>query len=281
MTDLACSNSLADLAARIRAEHEATAIAMRRGVEHAMAAGTLLIEAKAQLDHGQWLPWLAEHCAMSERTAQLYMRLAKRRPELEAKAQCIADLTIQDAAKLLAAAFEVIAVDEPTFPPSPPPPSIDDLWAWYDARQNGPFWNSDFGDGYRLRLKISHQASIPFVASFLLELRAEHDDLSYARLCPFEEIVESIKALEPIASGKRAMPFSRDVDQPAAKIIELQCWAMWMAGFFLAELDHRRNLSDEQYEREWDEVHGVMMARIESDMAAARLIPKTQRHDTR
>ena len=63
MTDaLFLSNSLADLAARIKAEHEATAIAMRRGVEHAMAAGDLLLEAKAQLKHGEWLPWLAAHC---------------------------------------------------------------------------------------------------------------------------------------------------------------------------------------------------------------------------
>ena len=55
------SNSLADLAARIRAEHEATAVALRLSVMHAMAAGELLIEAKAQLGrHGAWLPWLAK-----------------------------------------------------------------------------------------------------------------------------------------------------------------------------------------------------------------------------
>jgi len=41
------SNSLADLAARIRSEHEAHTVAMRRSLEHAMAAGELLIEAKA------------------------------------------------------------------------------------------------------------------------------------------------------------------------------------------------------------------------------------------
>ena len=71
------SNSLADLAARIRAEHEATAISLRRGLSHAIAAGELLIEAKTLLKHGQWLPWLRDHCVMSERTAQLYMRCAR------------------------------------------------------------------------------------------------------------------------------------------------------------------------------------------------------------
>jgi hypothetical protein len=96
------SNYLADLAARIRAEHEATATALRRGVEHAMAAGDLLIEAKAQLKHGQWLPWLVEHCAMSERTAQLYIRTAKHRATIEAKIRNgVADLTLNQAAALL------------------------------------------------------------------------------------------------------------------------------------------------------------------------------------
>ena len=83
---LARSNSLVDLAHRIKIEHEATAVAMQRGLDHAIRAGELLIEAKAHPDikHGQWLPWLEEHCAMSVRTAQLYMRVAERRSELEA-----------------------------------------------------------------------------------------------------------------------------------------------------------------------------------------------------
>jgi Protein of unknown function (DUF3102) len=96
------SNSLADLAARIRAEHAAAASALRRGAEHAMNAGDLLIEAKARLKHGQWLPWLAEHCSISERTAQLYMRLAKARPEIEANTQHVADLSLRAATAALA-----------------------------------------------------------------------------------------------------------------------------------------------------------------------------------
>jgi hypothetical protein len=104
MTDIVDdrSNRLPELAARIRAEHDATAIAMQRGVDHAMAAGDLLIEAKAQLKHGQWLPWLRDHCAMSERTAQLYMRLAKNRAEIEANPQRAADLSLRGAVAQLA-----------------------------------------------------------------------------------------------------------------------------------------------------------------------------------
>jgi hypothetical protein len=105
--DVALSNSLTDLAARIRAEHTATSDALKRSVEHAMAAGDLLIEAKSQLKHGRWLPWLAKHCEISERTAQLYMRIAKNRAEIEAKAQRIADLTLNEAAGLLFLTSEV------------------------------------------------------------------------------------------------------------------------------------------------------------------------------
>lgn len=39
--------------------------------------GRRLIEAKAQLEHGEWLPWLKEKVEFSEATAQRFMRIAK------------------------------------------------------------------------------------------------------------------------------------------------------------------------------------------------------------
>jgi hypothetical protein len=91
------------LAARIRAEHEAVAIAIKRGPEHAIAAGNLLIEAKKQLArHGQWLPWLRDHCQVPERTASHYMRLARQGPELLSKSATVADLTVREAVALIA-----------------------------------------------------------------------------------------------------------------------------------------------------------------------------------
>jgi hypothetical protein len=70
---------LADLARCIQAEHEAVIAAVKSGAEHAMAAGDLLIQAKAKVNHGGWQLWLKENCAFSERTAQLYMQLAENR----------------------------------------------------------------------------------------------------------------------------------------------------------------------------------------------------------
>lgn len=51
--------------------------AKRAGGEAILAIGKGLIEAKAMLEHGEWLPWLNEKVEFSERTANRFMRIAK------------------------------------------------------------------------------------------------------------------------------------------------------------------------------------------------------------
>jgi hypothetical protein len=65
------------LAREIRAEHEAAERAWRSAVQHAHRAGQRLLDAKALVRHGEWLPWLRE-IGIPERTAQQYMRLARK-----------------------------------------------------------------------------------------------------------------------------------------------------------------------------------------------------------
>ena len=43
--------------------------------------GVMLIEAKSQVAHGQWLGWIKVNLTMSEDTAQLYMRFARANAE--------------------------------------------------------------------------------------------------------------------------------------------------------------------------------------------------------
>jgi Protein of unknown function (DUF3102) len=108
LAPLAGDNALPDLAARIRAEHEAVSHALKESVRHAITAGELLIEAKEQLDHGQWLPWLRDHCTISERTAQLYMRVAKNREEIENQMRNgVGDLSLNEAVALLMLSSDV------------------------------------------------------------------------------------------------------------------------------------------------------------------------------
>ncbi len=126
--------SLTDLAARIQAAHEAATTSMRRGCEHAINAGRLLIEAKNQVPHGQWLHWLKKHCQVSERMAQHYMTLAR---HFEANPQRVADLPMRQAIKVITAPERLKHNKQTTnlSPPGPksqPIPELNSL-SWSDA----------------------------------------------------------------------------------------------------------------------------------------------------
>jgi Protein of unknown function (DUF3102) len=98
-------DQLAELAQRIRTEHQAVVGAVRTGLEHAMAAGELLLKAKqqvSQVSHGQWGEWVSRHCEISERVAQMYMRVAENWAAIEAKAKPVSDLTLKGALRLIA-----------------------------------------------------------------------------------------------------------------------------------------------------------------------------------
>jgi hypothetical protein len=92
------------IGAELRVEVERAERAWRDAVGHAIRAGELLIEAKAQVRHGEWLPWLEANFPFSERTARNYMRLAR-------ESERVADLpTIRAAVALLAGRTD----DEPS-----------------------------------------------------------------------------------------------------------------------------------------------------------------------
>ncbi len=65
--------------------------------------GKRLIEAKAMIPHGEWLPWLAEEVGYSERVAQSFMRLAR---EWESNPKALSDLGATKALKLLVLPLE-------------------------------------------------------------------------------------------------------------------------------------------------------------------------------
>lgn len=95
--------NLAKAAARINREHYLACTAVQKGLGHAMKAGDVLRGVKGRLEHGQWLPWLTENCPeMGIRHAQNYMRLARKRGEIEAKYATDAYLTIRAALSYLA-----------------------------------------------------------------------------------------------------------------------------------------------------------------------------------
>ena len=93
-------NRLPLLAAEINQHIAAARRHSAASLASALAAGERLIEAKVALGHGAWLPWLNTNCALSERTAQVYMRLA-RNVDAVGKSAGTADLTIEAAVDAL------------------------------------------------------------------------------------------------------------------------------------------------------------------------------------
>jgi len=95
-------SDLDELAVKIRQENEQSILSARTSLIHAKRAGELLQKARKEVAHGKWTTWVEANCGMSTRTAQVYMQLAKRWSELDAKAQRMTDLTINAARELLA-----------------------------------------------------------------------------------------------------------------------------------------------------------------------------------
>jgi hypothetical protein len=90
---------LATIATELCREVEQAEQHWQSAVAHAIRAGELLFEAKTQVKHGRWLPWLEANFPGSVRTAQGYMRLAAHAED----AQRLAHLGIGGALKQLAA----------------------------------------------------------------------------------------------------------------------------------------------------------------------------------
>jgi hypothetical protein len=95
--------SLAELARQINQEHEGCEQSLRAGLQHALNAGKLLLEAKRKVGHGGWGDWLKANVTFSDRTARGYMKVAREVPTLEeSKRQRVAVLPLRDALKELA-----------------------------------------------------------------------------------------------------------------------------------------------------------------------------------
>jgi hypothetical protein len=94
--------ALPDLAQAIEAEHQAAVGAARSAIDHAVACGRLLIQAKAQVPHGEWLPWIEANLTFGPRQAQKYARLADRARDVDQMRLENSHLTIDQALAALA-----------------------------------------------------------------------------------------------------------------------------------------------------------------------------------
>ena len=96
---------LPELASLANQFHIKVEDAGRSMLKYAWSAGQALLAAKARVKHGDWLPWLSANFQGSERTAQLYLKIAN--------TQSAADL---DATQSIAGALKALRkpVDKPS-----------------------------------------------------------------------------------------------------------------------------------------------------------------------
>jgi hypothetical protein len=242
---------------------------------HAVAAGKLLIEAKAQIPHGQWLMWLREHVQIPERTAQRYMEVAP-----WAKSDTMADLTGEAIAQLA--------------PPRPPDKaeSYEEMSAWAQCELDSPFTKKDMevdvidlhlpydtGPGWRTT-KLLHQLKVPAIASFCMSEQRD-DNLNPLHLCPWDELIQAIEVLIPITKGDRALKADApDIRSMMEIICTLKCEAMWFLGGLLIEIKRREKITDEEFEAEWTETHTALMARFAKQRAKFEKFKKKERTTT-
>lgn len=90
------------LVKRINDETTAAESHARSAMQHALAAGALLVQAKALVAHGDWQQWVEANCTISMRTASAYMRLATKIETLpDTERQRVADLPVRDAIRAI------------------------------------------------------------------------------------------------------------------------------------------------------------------------------------
>jgi hypothetical protein len=102
ITTTATSSGLSPetLTAAIKQEHAAVSRAAQSALQHALAAGRLLAEAKATIPHGSWEAYVKDSCGIAPRTASLYQHLHRHRDRLPNR-QHVAELSVRQAARLL------------------------------------------------------------------------------------------------------------------------------------------------------------------------------------
>jgi hypothetical protein len=264
------SNYLVDIAARIKAEHQAVAASLKRSIEHAIAAGELLNEAKEHIPHGQWLPWLREHCGVTPRSAQGYMKLARNRAEIEGKCETISHFTISEALALLSKRSH--DNDEPP----PPGSSFDEVWEWCGRQIDVPFNDWDFDqDGVPnhrryITTKMLGLAGVPANVAICLTLQLDYD--AGINLADVDEIVEAIKILAPIAKGEKPLACILKKTPPMVAAIEIAMTAKFVLGSLLIALEQIEKMTDERYEKEREKSLQQIKDGIEQARASNRLL---------
>jgi hypothetical protein len=205
------------LALEIRAEHQAAQDAAASAVVHAIRAGELLLQAKAQLPHGAFGTWIRERCEFSDRTARGYMRLAGLD---EAKRQRVADLSLRRA---LAEIAEPAAPKPDTEAPPGKGARFDELMAWAQQQVGAPINEFDLDSWECMRNKLHAQIGLSSEISVLLGMHSK--EFPMVRLANADQLLTALTTLATLIKDD-AEAASIDISPrlPIPRMLEL--WTM-------------------------------------------------------
>ena len=251
---LLTSNRLGDLAQRIRQASDRAKVASVESAELYLEAGRLLIEAKAECTHGDWLPFL-EMSGVHERQARRLMQLARS----GLKADTVSDMGG------VKAALEYLAEQNR--------PEVDP-WEWAEQQVNGPFsaWDMEVEGWGWLAAKLMRQAKVPPTADFAITAAVEFK-LPILRLVSTADLFSAMDAMMPITKGERDLGFDQQalsLHQFMGLSVTLNLTAKRIVSLIFEEIEYRGLIDDARYERERTRVHKHLMTKIDAQIAEHR-----------
>ena len=181
-----------NIASAINAAHAGVEAAKREGARYAVECGRLLAQAKETVPHGGWDGWLRLNTAVSPRTAQLYMRIARHVGIDPAKAQRVAGLSVREAAAEAAGPKRTAPVSKP-LPPEVEHDFTELMRVWEEAKDK-PHWKEGFARELFYRGDISREQRDKMIRSAWAQHRATltAEDQELAAKLLVEALVEKL-----------------------------------------------------------------------------------------
>ena len=123
-----------------------------------------------------------------------------------------------------------------------------------------------------MKAKLLHQTGVPAIPVWCFDMSDCNDGFPPLVLCPWDDLVKVAEALAPLVNGERTLKFDGFASaydmKFAISVVELQTAAM--LGGVLNEMKRRKRIKDADYEREWNETHAKVMARLNEKREALR-----------
>ena len=276
-----------ELADQINEAHRLAQEHAESAIDYAFRVGDLLLQAKSEVKHGKWLPWLRDNVQFSERTAQTYMRLYDKRKTIE---RAVADeeegISVRKAIGYVSRPLRMEGQDGSIDPSSRP--DDDEVWAaereliessfdgdimaYAEFSLERPFcaydicgsdWTSTFTS------KLLRHLEVPPVAAMMLSTLEEYEPIPMLRLVCADDLCEAIELIGPVVEGKTVLPVEARNEKEAARILAaIRGWSHYMCYAILAELEHREGIDFDAYSLEFEETRQQFVATAEARLGA-------------